>query len=128
VHEYLRKSPIGVGKMGQSGGIGTNFLQPGYRSDVLVTFPREGTYCILNQAATPEERPHPGGGQGPIETQLLATVIVSGGRSVPGDLGAFIRQSLYDRNSTDKTLPKAALDGLLRGDLRCRSIRPRTGF
>jgi FtsP/CotA-like multicopper oxidase with cupredoxin domain len=113
-----RINPIGVGAASQSGGIGTNFLQPGYRSDVLLAFPSEGTYCILNQAAPPEERTQAGGGgQGPNETQLLATVVVSDGRPVPGDLGAFIRQSLYDGNSADKTLPKAALDGLLRGDL-----------
>jgi FtsP/CotA-like multicopper oxidase with cupredoxin domain len=112
-------NPIGVDQKSQSGGIGTNFLQPGYRSDVLVAFPHGGTYCLLNQAATPAERPHPGGGggQGPTETQLLATVIVSGGKPVAGDLGAFIRQSLYDGNRNDRDLPKPALDGLLRGDL-----------
>jgi FtsP/CotA-like multicopper oxidase with cupredoxin domain len=111
-------NPIGVDQKSQSGGIGTNFLQPGYRSDVLVAFPRDGTYCVLNQAATPAERPHTGGGgQGPSETQLLATVIVSGGKPIAGDLGAFVRQSLYDGNRNDPDLPKAALDGLLRGDL-----------
>ena len=108
-------NPIGVGAKSQSGAIGTNFLQPGYRSDVLVAFPHEGTYCILNQAAPADERPH--GGQGPNETQLLATVVVSGGKAVSGDPGAFVRQALYDGNANDKTLPKAALDGLLTGDL-----------
>ncbi len=113
-------NPIGVDQKSQSGGIGTNFLQPGYRSDVLVAFPHDGTYCLLNQAATPAERPHPGGGgggQGPTETQLLATVTVSGGKPVASDLGAFIRQSLHDGNRNDRDLPKPALDGLLRGDL-----------
>jgi FtsP/CotA-like multicopper oxidase with cupredoxin domain len=111
-------NPIGVNQTSQSG-TGTNFLQPGYRSDVLVAFPHDGTYCLLNQAATPAERPHPGGGggQGPIETQLLATVIVSGGKPVAGDLETFIRQSLYDGNRDDPDLPKPALEGLLRGDL-----------
>jgi FtsP/CotA-like multicopper oxidase with cupredoxin domain len=109
---------IGVDQSSQSGGIGTNFLQPGYRSDVLVAFPHEGTYCMLNQAATPAERTNSGGGgQGPNETQLLATVIVSGGHPVAGDFGAFIRQALYEGNRDELDLPKAALDGLLRGDL-----------
>jgi FtsP/CotA-like multicopper oxidase with cupredoxin domain len=110
--------PIGVGEKSQSGGIGSNFLQPGYRSDVLVVFPRPGTYCMLNQAATPAERTNAGGGgQGPNEIQLLATIVVTGGTPVSGDLGAFVRQALYDANRNDPGLPKAALDGLLRGDL-----------
>lgn len=107
--------PIGVDKKSVSGGIGSNFLQPGYRSDVLVMFPRDGTYCVLNQAATPAERPN--GGQGPNQTQLLATVIVTGGKPVTIDAGTYIQQSLYAGNKADKTLPAAALQGLLRGDL-----------
>ena len=72
----------------------------------------------MPQAATPAERTNAGGGgQGPNETQLLATVTVSSGKTVAGDLSAFIRQSLYDGNRNDQDLPKAALDGLLRGDL-----------
>ena len=110
--------PIGLNHQSVSGGIGSNFLQPGYRSDVLVAFPRAGTYCMLNQAATPAERTNAGGGgQGPNETQLLATVIVSGGKPVTGDLGAFVRNVLYEGNKNDPSLPKAALEGLLRGDL-----------
>src|ERR1700744_4693356 len=73
---------------------------------------------MLNQAATPAVRTNAGGGgQGPNVTQLLATVIVSGGKAVTGDIGAFIRNALYEGNKGDKTLPKAALDGLQRGDL-----------
>jgi FtsP/CotA-like multicopper oxidase with cupredoxin domain len=110
--------PIGMDQKSQSGGIGTNFLQPGYRSDVLVAFPQAGTYCMLNQAATPAERASSGGGgQGPNETELLATIIVTGGKPVSGDLGAFVRQALYDGNKNDPRLPKPALEGLLRGDL-----------
>jgi FtsP/CotA-like multicopper oxidase with cupredoxin domain len=110
--------PIGVNQKNISGGIGSNFLQPGYRSDLLVVFPHAGTYCMLNQAATPAERTNAGGGgQGPNQTQLLATVIVFGGKPVTGDLGEFIRTTLYDGNKSDRTLPKAALDGLRRGDL-----------
>jgi FtsP/CotA-like multicopper oxidase with cupredoxin domain len=110
--------PIGGNQKNISGGIGSNFLQPGYRSEVLVVFPHTGTYCMLNQAATPAERTNAGGGgQGPNQTQLLATVIVSGGKPVTGDLGEFIRTTLYDGNKSDRTLPKAALDGLRRGDL-----------
>jgi len=109
---------IGIDQRSISGGVGSNFLQPGYRSDVLVAFPHSGTYCILNQAATPAERTNAGGGgQGPNVTQLLATVVVSGGTPVTGDLGEHVRRTLYDNNKTDGALPKGALDGLLRGDL-----------
>lgn len=111
-------NPIGVGKKSVSGGMGSNFLQPGYRSDVLITFKKPGTYCVLNQAATPAERANAGkGGQGPNETQLLATVIVTPGADVSGDLSDYIDQTLYDGNKGNPALPRAALEGLLRGDL-----------
>jgi FtsP/CotA-like multicopper oxidase with cupredoxin domain len=102
-----------------SGGMGSNFLQPGYRSDILIVFPHVGTYCVLNQAATPAERAKTGGayhpgGQGPNQTELLATIIVAGGKSVTGDPEHYIEQALYDGN---KGLPEAARKGLLRGDL-----------
>ncbi|MFN3355398.1 MAG: multicopper oxidase family protein [Pseudomonas sp.] len=110
--------PIGLNKKSVSGGIGSNFLQPGYRSDVLLMFPRDGTYCILNQAATPAERANAGGGgQGPNETQLLATVIVSGGNVVTEDPQQYIQQALYDANKANPALPAAALEGLRTGDL-----------
>ena len=106
--------PIGVDAKSISGGIGSNYLQPGYRSDVLLAFPKPGVYCILNQAATPAERIN--GGQGPNVTQLLATVIVSGGTPVKGDLKRYVLQALYDGNKASQ-LPPPALQGLLAGDL-----------
>ena len=110
--------PVGIDERSRSGSVGSNFLQPGYRSDVLIAFPHAGTYCMLNQAAPQDERTNAGrGGQGPNVTQLLATVVVSGGKAVPGDLGTFIRQTLFEGNRNDPGLPKAAADGLLRGDL-----------
>ncbi len=102
-----------------SGGMGSNFLQPGYRSDILIVFPHDGTYCLLNQAATPAERAKTGsayhaGGQGPDQAELLATVIVKGGKPVAGDLEQYVEQALYEGN---QSLPEAARKGLLRGDL-----------
>ena len=125
--------PIGLNQQSVSGGIGSNFLQPGYRSDVLVAFPRAGTYCMLNQAATPAERTNAGGGgQGPNETQLLATVIVSGGKPVTGDLGAFVRNVLYEGNKNDdprcrKQRWKGCCAAISRRGEACRRQgRPRT--
>jgi FtsP/CotA-like multicopper oxidase with cupredoxin domain len=107
----------GVIETSVSGGMGTNFMQPGYRSDILLVFPHEGTYCVLNQAATPDERESSGsGGQGPNETELLATVIVKGGKPISVNPETYIYQALYDGNKKDKSLPPAALAGLLKGD------------
>ena len=108
--------PIGVNLKSVSGGFGSNFLQPGYRSDVLVVFPHPGTYCVLNQAATPKERASAGaGGQGPNETQLLATVSVKAGTNVPFDqLTQYVEETLAKNN---KNLPQNALTGLASGDL-----------
>jgi FtsP/CotA-like multicopper oxidase with cupredoxin domain len=108
----------GVIQTSISGGIGTNFMQPGYRSDILLVFPREGTYCVLNQEATPAERESAGGGgQGTNEIQLLATVVVKGGKAITVDPEKYVRQELYDGNKNDKALPAAALAGLLKSDL-----------
>ncbi len=113
--------PIGVDLKSVSGGFGSNFMQPGYRSDVLVAFPHPGTYCVLNQAATPTERANykPNGkgpgGQGPNETQLLATVIVKPGVNVPLDqLTKYIEQTLAKNN---KNLPPDARVDLANGVL-----------
>jgi hypothetical protein len=108
----------GVIQTSVSGGIGTNFMQPGYRSDILLVFPREGTYCVLNQAATPAERESAGkGGQGTNVIQLLATVVVKGGKAITVDPETYVLQALYDGNKNDKSLPPAALAGLRKGDL-----------
>ena len=122
--------PIGVGLQSVSGGFGSNFLQPGYRSDVLVVFPHPGTYCVLNQAATPAERANAGpnggpGGQGPNETQLLATVIVKDGTNVPVDqLMKYVEETLVKNNSN---LPQDALKDLANGDLTPWRGMPESG-
>jgi FtsP/CotA-like multicopper oxidase with cupredoxin domain len=101
----------------QVGGVlESNYLQPGYRSDILVVFPSEGDYCLLNQAAPPAERvSNGGGGQGPSTPQLLAYIHVRGGQPVTGDPRAYVGQALYDANSA---LPDAIRGGLRDGDLR----------
>jgi FtsP/CotA-like multicopper oxidase with cupredoxin domain len=104
------------------GAVGSNFMQPGYRSDVLVVFPEDGDYCLLDQAAPAAERVHAGpkkgqilgGGQGPSVAQLLAYVHVRGGRAVTGDLQAYLEQALYNSNPN---LPPAVRTGLMSGDL-----------
>jgi FtsP/CotA-like multicopper oxidase with cupredoxin domain len=109
-----------LGGKSESGSIGSNYLQPGYRSDVLIVFPEDGYYCLLNQAAPAAERATNGGrgqgrgGQGPSEQQLLAYIHVKGGHRVSGDLETFVRQALYAGNPK---LPNPVRRGLQNGDL-----------
>ena len=96
----------------------SNYLQPGYRSDILVAFPSEGDYCLLNQAAPPSQRVINGtgpGGQGPSTPQLLAYVHVRGGQAVTVNLKDYVEQALVEANPQ---LPPAIRDGLRAGDLR----------
>jgi FtsP/CotA-like multicopper oxidase with cupredoxin domain len=104
----------------QVGGVlESNYMQPGYRSDILLAFPSDGDYCLLNQAAPPSERVSnggaSGGGQGPSTPQLLAYVHVRGGHAVTGDLQAYVAKTLYDGNPQ---LPAPVRTGLRDGDLR----------
>lgn len=107
-----------IEKIGDGGDNASNFLQPGYRSDVLVVFPSDGDYCLLDQAAPPEERFDPssgkGGGLGPSIPQLLAYVHVRGGKAVTGDLQKYVQTVLYSANPT---LPAPIRAKLLNGDL-----------
>ncbi|MEA2663630.1 MAG: hypothetical protein QOI11_574 [Candidatus Eremiobacteraeota bacterium] len=95
---------------------GSNYLQPGYRSDVLVAFPAPGDYCLLDQAAPPSERVNNGGGggQGPSIPQLLAYVHVTAGHSVPtAQLQRYVETTLYAGNPQ---LPAPVRSGLLAGN------------
>ena len=100
------------------GSDGANYLQPGYRSDVLVVFPEEGYYCLLDQAAPPSQRFNPsnstGGGSGPTIPQLLAIIHVQGGLGVTIPLQKYVEGALYDGNPQ---LPPDVRDGLRSGDL-----------
>ncbi|WP_448956387.1 multicopper oxidase family protein [Labrys neptuniae] len=90
----------------------SNYLQPGYRSDILVVFPQDGDYCLLNQAAPAKARL---AGQGPSTPELLAYIHVRGGKAVTGPIEEFVGKTLHAANPT---LPPAVRDGLLVGDLR----------
>jgi FtsP/CotA-like multicopper oxidase with cupredoxin domain len=93
----------------------SNYLQPGYRSDILVAFPAAGDYCLLDQAAPAPERVSNGpGGQGPSTPQLLAYIHVRGGQTVTTDLQDYIETSLYDANPQLPSTVRSALRG---GDL-----------
>jgi FtsP/CotA-like multicopper oxidase with cupredoxin domain len=103
----------------EAGSDGANYLQPGYRSDVLVVFPHDGTYCLLDQEAPAAQKFNPGngsgGGSGPSAPQLLATINVVGGHPVTGDLQKYIENTLVAANRNK--LPTHIDEGLRSGDL-----------
>jgi FtsP/CotA-like multicopper oxidase with cupredoxin domain len=107
-----------IEKIGDGGDNASNYMQPGYRSDILLTFPEDGDYCLLDQAAPPSQRVNPtkgsGGGQGPSTPQLLAYIHVRGGKKVSGDLQEYIEKSLSEANPQ---LPLPVRQGLLAGDI-----------
>jgi FtsP/CotA-like multicopper oxidase with cupredoxin domain len=97
---------------------GSNYMQPGYRSDVLIMFPQEGEYCLLDQASPASEEAHNGDvppGQGPSTPQLLAYIHVHGGKAVTADPRAYVLRALYEGNPQ---LPEAVRARLLQGDLK----------
>jgi FtsP/CotA-like multicopper oxidase with cupredoxin domain len=106
-----------IEKIAAGANAGSNYLQPGYRSDILVVFPEDGDYCLLNQAAPPSQRVDPGkggGGAGPSIPQLLAYIHVRGGKAVEGDLQQYVQTFLYMNNPQ---LPAAVRNALHAGDL-----------
>ena len=99
--EGLTRTQIHTIHASQVGGaLESNYLQPGYRSDVLVVFPSDDDCCPLNQAAPPSERVSNGngGGQGSSNAQLLAYVHMRGGQAVTGNLHEYVGKALYDAN------------------------------
>ncbi len=100
------------------GSTASNYLQPGYRSDVLIAFPEEGVYCLIDQATTAASSANngqgPGGGQGPSQVALLGYIQVRGGTRVTGDLETYVRQALYAGNPT---LPSPVREELRSGNL-----------
>ena len=107
-----------IEKVGYGGDAVSNYLQPGYRSDILVVFPADGDYCLLDQAAPPSQRANPskgkGGGQGPSIPQLLAYIHVRGGKPVSGELQEYVQRSLVEANPN---LPHPVRQKLLAGDI-----------
>jgi FtsP/CotA-like multicopper oxidase with cupredoxin domain len=97
---------------------GSNYLQPGGRSDVLVTFPESGYYCLVDQNAPASERINTrtlgGGGQGPSVPQLLGYVYVSPGAAVSGDLPGYVERQVAGANPQ---LPDRVRTALAHGDI-----------
>jgi L-ascorbate oxidase len=66
-------------------------FQPGYRWDVLMLFPKPGTYCVIDAAA-----PAPTVGQSGPSRQLLGFVTVGNGHNVPENTAQFVQDALVE--------------------------------
>lgn len=88
------------------------FLQPGYRSDVLVAFEEPGEYCVIDAAAAPGQ-----GIPGSLETRrLLFTVAVNPAESEPDDPAPPSRDAILEM------MQAAAEAGPLEPDLKAEVI------
>ena len=96
-------------------------FQPGYRWDVLMVFPTDGVYCVIDAAAPSAANV----GQAAPSRQLLGVVRVAKGKPVPPDIGAYLTGELVHAAATNITGParnKVVSD--LRGGLRLESFVP----
>jgi L-ascorbate oxidase len=66
-------------------------FQPGYRWDVLMLFPKAGTYCVIDAAA-----PGPTVGQSGPSRQLLGFVTVGAGENVPANTAQYVLDVLAE--------------------------------
>lgn len=75
-------------------------LQPGYRTDLVVVFPEEGSYCIIDDAATATTTV-----SGGVESRrYLGSVEVGAGDTVPTDaLAAYVTEALV--GAAERTMP-----------------------
>ncbi|MGN6667339.1 MAG: multicopper oxidase family protein [Trinickia sp.] len=110
-------------------------LNPGYRRDVLVAFPRPGLYCILDEAAEGSATiAYRGGASNVKDRRLLALVRVGPGNGVPNyspdGLGhskywQYVRNALVDAN---RDLPPDVLADLRTLDTHAFApLQPLTG-
>jgi FtsP/CotA-like multicopper oxidase with cupredoxin domain len=89
-----------------------NVLQPAYRSDILVAFPDQGTYCILDQAASAIQTINPD--VNAKDRRLLGLVQVEAGTPITGDLATYITGQLVAANPD---LPVDVQQQIAHGDL-----------
>ncbi len=87
-------------------------LQPGYRYDALVVFPKAGSYCMIDTASSAKESV----GGVPSKTRLLAVVRVAADpQGAVGDIGTYVTDKLVA--SAEQRMP-AALRPEIVADLR----------
>jgi FtsP/CotA-like multicopper oxidase with cupredoxin domain len=101
------------------------FLQPGYRSDILVVFPEAGDYCLIDEEA-PEAATTVNGV--PTSRRLLTVVTADPGVDVT-DSAALVRDVL--KAAAQAFMPadvRASIVGDLDGGLRLSRFEPHPGL
>lgn len=83
-------------------------LQPGYRSDILFSFPAEGTYCLYDDAERSGTKA-PDGTLLPQGPRLLTLVTVKGGRKTKSDPKTFLIEQLKKAAMDPKVFEKEAV-------------------
>ena len=98
---------------GQVFGKTTNYLQPGYRSDVLFVLPEDGSYCVIDEAV-----PAKGSVTAkPEDASVLAIITATGGAPIQ-DQKAFLTKQLLvaaDKLPADATVKAQVKEDLEKG-------------
>lgn len=84
-------------------------VQPGYREDVLVAFPEEGTYCVVDGEIPPEESVS---GK-PQERNLLGYVRVEGGTSIKNN-AVEVHLKMTLRDAAEAQMPETVRSRVVR--------------
>lgn len=100
---------------------GVTVLQPGYREDLLVVFPEDGDYCVIDEGAGPSSTVNAQA----KSRNFLGRVSVGVGQKVDGDLKAHLQRELIA--AADRTMPPTVRQKVrddLANDLRLTSFIP----
>ncbi len=109
VHQFaIASDGLTRSKIVDRGATKPSTLQPGYREDVLVTFPHEGSYCVIDTASPI------GVGQTAEGRELLGIVQVAKGHDV-ADQGAYLVDELS--KAADKAYSDPEVRQMVRADL-----------
>jgi len=97
-----------------------NVLQPGYRSDVLVIFPEEGDYCLIDEGAPANETV----AQAPKDRRLLATVRAEGTGGVSADKAGLTQALVAAANAVMPPNVRQRVTDDLKADLKLTLFAP----
>ncbi len=84
-------------------------LQPGYRVDALVVFPKAGDYCVVDGAAPPAANVN----AQPSGRRLLGIVTAEGDATVAEDADTYLRDWLIA--AAERTMPEPVRDDVIAG-------------
>ncbi|MBV9320485.1 MAG: multicopper oxidase domain-containing protein [Mycobacterium sp.] len=95
-------------------------LQPGYRADIIVVFPEEGDYCVMDEAAAAPDTV----AQASRDRRLLATVHADGSGGVPADKAGLTRALVDAANAVMPPSIRQRVVDDLNADLKLTAFVP----